>query len=106
MPDGPQRAAFLAEHGPGIGAIVRSGKGRVDAALLAELPNLEVIVNNSAGVDAVDLAEAARRGVGVSNTPDVLTDSTADTALGLILMTLRRFGAAERYLRGALGTRR
>ena len=72
---------------------------RVDKALLDALPNLEVIVNNSAGVDAVDLAEAQRRGIGVSNTPDVLTDSTADTALGLILMTLRRFGAAERYLR-------
>lgn len=100
LPDGTQRAAFLAEHGTGIGAIVRSGKGRVDAALLAELPNLEVIVNNSAGVDAVDLKEAQRRGIAVSNTPDVLTDSTADTALGLILMTLRRFGAAERYLRG------
>ena len=38
-------------------------------------------------------------GIGVSNTPDVLTDSVADTALGLILMTLRRFGTADRYLR-------
>ena len=99
LPDGPERQQVLAEHGRSIGAIVRSGKGRVDKALLDALPNLEVIVNNSAGVDAVDLAEAQRRGIGVSNTPDVLTDSTADTALGLILMTLRRFGAAERYLR-------
>lgn len=99
LPDAPRREAFLAEHGAGIGAIVRSGKGAVDAALLAGLPNLEVIVNNSAGVDAVDVTEARRRGIAVSNTPDVLTDSTADTALGLILMTLRCFGAAERYLR-------
>lgn len=99
LPEGPQRDRVLAEHGESVGAIVRSGKGRVDKALLDALPNLEVIVNNSAGVDAVDLGEAQRRGIGVSNTPDVLTDSTADTALGLILMTLRRFGAAERYLR-------
>ena len=99
LPDGPDRAAVLAEHGHSVGAIVRSGGGRVDKALLDALPNLEVIVSNSAGVDAVDLTEAERRGIGVSNTPDVLTDSTADTALGLILMTLRRFGAADRYLR-------
>ncbi len=99
LPDGPDRAAFLAEHGASIGAIVRSGKGKVDAALQAALPNLEVIVNNGAGVDAIDLDEARGRGIGVSNTPDVLTDTTADTALGLILMTLRRFGAADRYLR-------
>ena len=99
LPDGPDRAAFLAEHGASIGAVVRSGTGGVDAVLLTGLPNLEVIVNNGAGVDAIDLAEAGRRGIGVSNTPDVLTDTTADTALGLILMTLRRFGAADRYLR-------
>jgi lactate dehydrogenase-like 2-hydroxyacid dehydrogenase len=99
LPDGPDRAPFLAERGGSIGAIVRSGKGRVDATLLAGLPNLEVIVNNGAGVDAIDLAEAGRRGVAVSNTPDVLTDTTADTALGLLLMTLRRFGAADRYVR-------
>ena len=99
LPDSPGRATFLAEHGASIGAIVRSGKGSVDAALLAGLPNLEVIVNNGAGVDAIDLAEAGRRGIAVSNTPDVLTDTTADTALGLILMTLRSFGAADRYVR-------
>lgn len=99
LPDGPERSAFLAENADTLRAIVRSGNGRVDAALMAALPNLEVVVNNGAGVDAIDLDEAHRRGVGVSNTPDVLTDTTADTALGLILMTLRRFGVAERYLR-------
>lgn len=99
LPDGPERAAFLAERGASFGAIVRSGKGRVDAELIAALPNLEVIVNHGAGVDAIDLEQAACRGIGVSNTPDVLTDTTADTALGLILMTLRRFGAADRYAR-------
>ena len=99
LPDSPDRATFLAEHGASIGAIVRSGTGSVDAVLLAGLPNLEVVVNNGAGVDAIDLDEAGRRGIAVSNTPDVLTDTTADTALGLILMTLRRFGAADRYVR-------
>jgi len=54
LPHGPQRQRFLAEYG----AIVGSGKGRVAKALLDALPNLEVIANNSAGVDAVDLGEA------------------------------------------------
>jgi lactate dehydrogenase-like 2-hydroxyacid dehydrogenase len=50
-------------------------------------------------VDLIDLGAANGRGIGVSNTPDVLSDTVADTAVGLILMTLRRFGAADRYVR-------
>jgi lactate dehydrogenase-like 2-hydroxyacid dehydrogenase len=99
LPEGPQRAAFLAEHAADIRVVVASGPPGVDADIIAALPNLEAIVNNGAGVDSIDLEAAKRRGIGVSNTPDVLTDSVADTALGLILMTLRRFGAADRYVR-------
>jgi lactate dehydrogenase-like 2-hydroxyacid dehydrogenase len=78
---------------------VTGGPPGVDADLIAALPNLEAIVNNGVGVDAIDLDAAKRRGIGVSNTPDVLSDTVADTALGLILMTLRHFGAADRYVR-------
>ncbi|OBH01584.1 2-hydroxyacid dehydrogenase [Mycobacterium sp. E3247] len=99
LPDGPGRAAFLAEHGPDIRVAITSGPPGLDADTIAALPNLEVIVNNGAGVDMIDLPAAQRRGIGVSNTPDVLSDTVADTALGLILMTLRRFGAADRYVR-------
>lgn len=99
LPTGPRRATFLAEQGARVRVLVTSGPPGVDAGTMAELPNLEVIVNYGAGVDSIDLAEAKRRGIGVSNTPDVLSDSVADTALGLILMTLRRFGAADRYVR-------
>ena len=99
LPAGPQRAKFLAERGAGVRVVVTSGPPGVDAGTMAALPNLEVIVNYGAGVDSIDLGEAKRRGIGVSNTPDVLSDSVADTALGLILMTLRRFGAADRYVR-------
>ena len=99
LPDGPGRAEFLAERGADIRVVVTSGPPGVDADTLAALPNLEAIVNNGAGVDSIDLAVAKRRGIGVSNTPDVLSDTVADTALGLILMTLRRFGAADRYVR-------
>ena len=99
LPDGPGRAEFLAEHTAGIRVVLTSGRPGLDADTIAALPNLEVIVNNGAGVDLIDLDAAKRRGIGVSNTPDVLSDTVADTALGLIVMTLRRFGAADRYVR-------
>lgn len=99
LPDGTERAEFLAERAADIRVVLTWGPPGVDADLIAALPNLEVIVNNGAGVDAIDLEAAKRRGIGVSNTPDVLSDTVADTALGLILMTLRRFGAADRYVR-------
>ena len=99
LPDGAGRAEFLAAHAPEFRVAVTGGPPGVNADLIAALPNLEAIVNNGAGVDAIDLDAAKRRGIGVSNTPDVLSDTVADTALGLILMTLRRFGAADRYVR-------
>ena len=99
LPDGPGRAEFLAEHSAAVRVVVTSGPPGVDAETIASLPNLEAIVNNGAGVDSIDLEAAKRRGIGVSNTPDVLTDTVADTAVGLILMTLRHFGAADRFVR-------
>ncbi|WP_059017203.1 2-hydroxyacid dehydrogenase [Mycobacterium sp. M26] len=71
----------------------------VDAELIASLPNLEAIVNFGAGVDAIDLAAARARGIAVSNTPDVLTDTVADIAVGLIIDTMRGLSAADRYVR-------
>ncbi len=73
--------------------------------MIAALPNLAAIINARAGVDAIDLDAAERRGIGVSNTPDVLSDTVADTAVGLILMTLRGFGAADRYVRAGRWSR-
>jgi len=99
LPFGPERAEFLAEHAADIRVVVTSGYRGVDADTIAALPNLRAIVNNGVGVDSIDLEAAKRRGIGVSNTPDVLTDTVADTALALILMTLRRFGTADRYVR-------
>ena len=99
LPDADQRAAFLAEHGASVTAIVASGPPGVDAELMAALPNLGAIVNYGVGVDTIDLKGAQRLGIGVSNTPDVLTDTVADTAVGLILNTLRGLSAADRYVR-------
>jgi lactate dehydrogenase-like 2-hydroxyacid dehydrogenase len=99
LPSGQRRAEFLARQAADIRVVLTSGHLGMDSNVLAALPNLGAIVNYGAGVDSIDLEAAGRRGIGVSNTPDVLSDTVADTALGLILMTLRRFGAADRYVR-------
>jgi len=99
LPTGPQRATFLDRHAADVTVILACGRPGVDAGLMAQLPNLEAIANFGAGVDAIDLDAARTRGIVVSNTPDVLTDTVADTALGLILDTMRGFSAADRYVR-------
>lgn len=71
----------------------------IDAAFIDSLPRLEVIANFGVGYDAVDARHAATRGIVVTNTPDVLTEEVADTALGLLLGTLREFFRAEQWLR-------
>ena len=71
----------------------------VDAELMGALPNLGAIIHYTDGYDTIDIDAARRLGIGVSNTADALTDSVADAAVGLMLMTVRGFGAAERYVR-------
>jgi glyoxylate reductase len=73
---------------------------RVDAGLLDACPRLEVVSNYAVGTDNVDLDEATRRGIPVGNTPDVLTDATADLAWALLMAGARRLGEAERFVRG------
>lgn len=99
LPDGPQAVEFLGRCAEQFRVLLTGGPPGADAGLINALPNLGAIVNIGAGVDAIDLAAAAARGIAVSNTPDVLSDTVADTAVALMLMTLRRFGAAERYAR-------
>lgn len=100
------RAAFLRQHAPKVRALATFGPAGADAALMDQLPRLEIISNFGVGVDAIDLAAAAKRRIIVTNTPDVLNDCVADTAMALVLATLRRFPQAENYLRaGQWGTR-
>lgn len=64
---------------------------RIDAALIAKAgPNLKLIANFGAGVDHIDVAAATAAGIAVTNTPGVLTEDTADLAMGLIMATSRR----------------
>lgn len=71
----------------------------VTERVLEACPRLRVVGNCAVGFDNIDLSAAQRRGVWVTNTPDVLTDATADLTWGLILAVTRRLGEAERFLR-------
>jgi glyoxylate reductase len=72
---------------------------RIDAALLAHAPRLSAIANCAVGYDNVDLHAAAVRGVVVTNTPDVLTESSADLAWALLLAAARRVAEGDRMIR-------
>ena len=94
------RDAFLADIAPRVRAIASSVTSeKIDAGLMAQLPRLEILATFGVGYDHVDVAWAAEHGVTVTNTPQVLTEEVADTALGLLLCTVREFPQAERYLR-------
>jgi glyoxylate reductase len=73
---------------------------RVDDAYLAAAgPQLRIVANYAVGVDNIDLAAAAQRGVVITNTPDVLTETTAELAIALTLSLLRRVTEGDRFLR-------
>lgn len=100
IPEGEaERQAFLASHGEEVRGIAGSGKGKVDAGLLAALPRLEIISVTSAGLDAIDTEAVARRAIPIFNTSTVLADDVADLALWLILGTTRSLVQADRFIR-------
>ncbi|GAB6052301.1 D-glycerate dehydrogenase [Magnetospira thiophila] len=73
---------------------------RIDGPLLAQAgPQLRLIANYGTGVDHIDLATARQRNITVTNTPDVLTEDTADMAMALILSVPRRLAEGERVMR-------
>lgn len=74
--------------------------GRCTAETMGLLPRLEIVAHFGVGYDGVDTAYAAANGIMVTNTPDVLTEEVADTAIGLLLNTVRELSSAEAYLRG------
>ncbi|MBF6605985.1 MAG: D-glycerate dehydrogenase [Chloroflexi bacterium] len=92
------RAELLARVGRAR-ALCSTGADRIDAELLDAAPELLVVANFGVGYDGVDVVAAADRGVWVANTPDVLTESTADVALLLLLGTLRRAGEGFEHVR-------
>src|SRR6516162_8073349 len=97
----PDRDALIAELKPRLRAMtaIHAGHPYVDGAFMAQFPRLEIIASFGVGYDHVDAAWAGRHGIVVTNTPDVLTEEVADTALGLLIATVRELPQAERHLR-------
>jgi glyoxylate reductase len=93
----PPREELLA-RAPTLEGLLSLLTDRVDVELIDAAPSLRAISNYAVGVDNVDLDAAAARGIPVGNTPDVLTDSTADLALALMLGIARRLAEGQAFV--------
>ena len=93
------RDAFLASVADRITAVATTGTKGIDDATMGMLPKLKVVSHFGVGVDSVDVDAATRRGVKVTNTPDVLTEDVADIAFALMLSAIRRVPQGDRYVR-------
>jgi gluconate 2-dehydrogenase len=80
------------------GALITSTE-RIDAALLAACPELKAVCNMAVGYNHVDVDACTARGVWVTNTPDVLTETTADLGFALMMAAARRIAESEHFLR-------
>jgi glyoxylate reductase len=94
----PGRAELLA-RAPGLEGLLSLLTDPVDAELIAAAPRLRAISNYAVGVDNIDLEAAAARGIPVGNTPGVLTDTTADLAVALMLGISRHLAEGDAYVR-------
>jgi lactate dehydrogenase-like 2-hydroxyacid dehydrogenase len=98
--DANDQDAFLKSVADKVRAIaIAYTANKLDAAFMQKLPKLEQISSFGVGYDHIDAKWAGQHGIVVTNTPEVLNEEVADTALGLLLNTVREFPQAERYLR-------
>jgi hydroxypyruvate reductase len=95
----PDKEALVASVAERITAVASSNSGGIGAPLMAKLPKLKVIAHFGVGYDTVDVDAAKKRGIAVTNTPDVLTEEVADLAIALMLATVRRVPQGDRYVR-------
>ena len=98
--DAPDREAFLKGLTDKVRAIVVAYTNeRIGAEFMQRFPKLEQVSSFGVGYDHIDAKWAGSHGIIVTNTPEVLNEEVADTALGLLLCTVREFPQADRYLR-------
>jgi hydroxypyruvate reductase len=95
----PDKEGLVASVADRITAVASSNSGGIGGALMAKLPKLKTIAHFGVGYDTVDVDAARKRGIAVTNTPDVLTEEVADLTLGLLLATIRRIPQGDRYVR-------
>ncbi len=98
--DEPIAADELAKRVEGIEGLLVAGGDRIDARLLDHAPSLRAVSTISVGTNHIDLSACKERGIVVTNTPDVLTETTADFGWALMMAAARRVTESERWLRG------
>jgi len=91
--------AFIADHADVRAIACSATTERIPGSFMARFPKLQIVSSFGVGYDHMDVKWAAEHGVVLTNTPSVLTEEVADTALGLLLCTVRELPQAERYLR-------
>jgi len=100
LPPAKDREGFYADCAARVrGMAIAATSERIDGTFLSRFPRLEIVASFGVGYDHVDAVWAGMQGITVTNTPNVLTEEVADTALGLLLCTVRELPQAERYLR-------
>ena len=100
LADAKNPDAFLKSLADKVRAIaIAYTANKLDSAFMQKLPKLEQISSFGVGYDHIDAKWAGEHGIVVTNTPEVLNEEVADTALGLLLCTVREMPQAERYLR-------
>lgn len=97
--DAPLPAEALRARASGVDGVLSLLDDRIDAAFMDAVPTLRGVSNFAVGHDNIDVAEARRRGIVVTNTPDVLTEATADFAFALLLGVARRVVEGDRMMR-------
>ena len=98
--EAPDRDAAIAALAPRLRAMAAGfSHYPIDATFMQRLPKLEIVASFGVGYDHVDAAWAGKHGIIVTNTPDVLNEEVADTAMGLLLATVRQLPQADRYAR-------
>jgi len=96
MPPSPQEIVERAKQCSGLVSLLSD---RIDESVISLLPKLRVIAQYAVGFDNIDVTAATKKGVIVTNTPGVLTETTADLAWALIMAASRRIAEADRYVR-------
>ncbi|MEM9224386.1 MAG: 2-hydroxyacid dehydrogenase [Pseudomonadota bacterium] len=93
------RAAFLSAVGPRIKGVATNGHVGCPPEIMNKTPNLKIISSFGVGYDAVDTEDCRKRGITVTNTPDVLTDAMAEITMGLMIALCRKIPQADKYVR-------
>jgi len=96
----PPPKKVIIEKAKNVDAIASLLSDKIDSEVFDAAPKLKMVAQLAVGFDNIDVQEATRRGIYVSNTPEVLTDTTADFAWALLMAIARRVAEADRYVRG------